>query len=64
MAGSRDRPASQRTRLVLLAIYLVGLFVVSRAALGHWWPPTTHKGLWFYAGLVALLLGNLLVTPF
>lgn len=64
MARTRDTPASQRTRLILLVIYVVGLFVVSRAALGHWWPPTTEKGLWFYAGLVSLLLGNLLVNPF
>jgi len=64
MARPEVRPASQRTRLVLLAIYLVGLFAISNAALGSWWPPATHKGLWFYAGLVALLLGNLLVTPF
>lgn len=64
MARPRNKPASQRTRLVLLGLYLIGLFAVSRAALGHWWPPTTEKGLWFYAGLVALLLGNLLITPF
>jgi len=33
-------------------------------SLNTWLPPTTEKGLWFYSALAALLLGNLLVTPF
>lgn len=33
-------------------------------AFGFWFPPTSEKGLWFYSGLAAILLGNLLVTPF
>jgi hypothetical protein len=64
MAASSVKHPDQRTRLVVLIIYVLGLFVVSKLALGSWWPPTSEKGLWFYAGLVALLLGNLLVTPF
>jgi hypothetical protein len=32
--------------------------------LGSWIPPTTERGIWFYAALAALLLGSLLVTPF
>jgi len=54
----------QRARLLILGLYLALLFLASRIALGTWLPPTTEKGLWFYSGLAALLLGNLLVTPF
>ncbi|MBN2224711.1 MAG: DUF87 domain-containing protein [Deltaproteobacteria bacterium] len=38
--------------------------MASKLALDSWIPPTGEKGLWFYAGLAALLLGNLLVSPF
>lgn len=54
----------QRGRLIILIIYLVGLSIASWAALGSWIPPTSERGIWFYAALAALLLGNLLVTPF
>lgn len=55
---------SQRTRLLILAFYMIILFGASWLALDSWIPPTSYKGLWFYSGLAALLLGNLLVTPF
>jgi hypothetical protein len=55
---------SQRARLFILAAYVVILFCISWFVHGSWLPPTSDKGLWFYAGLAALLLGNLLVTPF
>jgi hypothetical protein len=55
---------SQFTRLLILIIYVILLFVVSKIAFDSWIPPTAEKGLWFYSGLAALLLGNLLVTPF
>jgi hypothetical protein len=64
MAATPANLLTQRIRLVLLIVYVVALFCVSKLALDRWWPPTTEKGLWFYAGLVALLLGNLLVSPF
>lgn len=54
----------QRGRLIILIVYLVGLFVASWAASGNWIPPTSERGIWFYSALAALLLGNLLVTPF
>ena len=57
-------PIGQRSRLIILIVYLVGLFIASWAALGSWIPPTSERGIWFYAALAALLLGNLLVTPF
>jgi len=53
----------QRTRLAVLTIYVFLLFWASKIALGAWFPPTSEKGLWFYSGLAALLLGNLLITP-
>ena len=54
----------QRGRLIILILYLVGLLLTSWAALGSWIPPTSERGIWFYAALAALLLGSLLVTPF
>lgn len=51
---------NQRTRLLILALYVAALFCASKLALGSWVPPTNEKGLWFYSGLAALLLGNLL----
>lgn len=55
---------SQRGRLTILIVYLAGLFIASWGALGTWIPPTTERGIWFYAAFAALLLGSLLVTPF
>ncbi|MEK6285646.1 MAG: DUF87 domain-containing protein [Acidobacteriota bacterium] len=55
---------SQPIRLLILILYLAALFFASKVALGSWLPPSTEKGLWFYSGIAALLLGNLLVTPF
>jgi hypothetical protein len=54
----------QRGRLIILLLYLAGLLVASRAAMGSWIPPTSATGIWFYAALAALLLGSLLVSPF
>lgn len=58
------RRLSQQTRLAILIAYVAALLAASKFALGSWIPPTSEKGLWFYAGLAALLLGNLLLTPF
>ncbi len=55
---------TQFIRLLILITYVILLFVASKLAFDSWLPPTTEKGLWFYSGLAALLLGNLLVTPF
>jgi len=59
-----SRALTQPTRLLILVLYIAGLLVVSKAASGSWFPPTTEKGVWFFSALAALLLGNLLVTPF
>lgn len=55
---------TQTTRLWILILYVIGLFVASRYALGTWLPPASEKGLWFYSGLAAILLGSLLLSPF
>jgi hypothetical protein len=57
-------PMSQPARVLILVLYVLILFLCSKLALNSWIPPSTDKGLWFYSGLAALLLGNLLVTPF
>lgn len=54
----------QRARLVILIIYVAGLLLLSKIALGTWLPPLAEKGVWFYSALAALLLGNLLITPY
>lgn len=58
------QPLSQPVRLLILSIYVGLLFAVSFLSFGSALPPTTEKGLWFYSGLAAILLGNLIVTPF
>ena len=55
---------SQRVRLGILLAYIGCLFVASRIAFGAWMPPTSDKGLWFYSALAALLLGDLILSPF
>jgi hypothetical protein len=60
----RHNSVSQAVRLSYLIGYLAFLFVINRFAFGQWVPPTTSKGLWFYSGAAALILGSLLVTPF
>lgn len=54
----------QTGRLVVLMMYVVALFGMAHAIHGELLPPTNEQGLWFYASFAALLLGNLLVTPF
>ncbi|HEU0074561.1 MAG TPA: DUF87 domain-containing protein [Dehalococcoidia bacterium] len=55
---------SQQERLFILLVYIAILLTASRVVLGSFLPPTSEDGLWFYAGLASLLLGNLIVTPF
>jgi hypothetical protein len=44
--------------------YLVLLAVASRTAFGSWVPETGERGLWLFSGVAALLLGDLLVSPY
>ncbi len=64
MTSTATRTVSQPKRLIILVIYIFGLLVASKIALGSWMPPTSERGLWFYSALAALLLGNLIVSPF
>ena len=54
----------QPARLVILCVYLALLGVVSRISLGEWVPLSATDGLWLYGGLLWLLVGDLLVSPF
>ena len=61
---AQGRCVPQSVRLLYLGVYLAFLFAMNRMAFGQWLPLTTEKGLWFYSGAAALILGSLLVTPF
>lgn len=52
------------TRLWILVLYVIILFFTSWMAFGKLTPPLGEKGFWFYIGLLSLLLGSQLVTPF
>ena len=54
----------QSTRLILVTLEVIILFVVSYLALGSWLPPVGVKGFWFYSALLSLLLGSRIVSPF
>jgi len=55
---------TQPQRAIVLIIYVALLFLFNYLAFGTLFPEKNYKGLWFYAGVASLLLGNLLVTPF
>jgi hypothetical protein len=56
---------NQKGRVIALFLYLFLLLLVSKYVLGAWLPPATGgKAVWFYTGLISLLLGNHLVTPY
>jgi len=60
----RQENVSQPVRLLYLVLYLAFLLWMNQLAFDQWLPLTTSKGLWFYSGAAALILGSLLVTPF
>lgn len=55
---------SQPRRLIHLIIYISFLFLANYLAFGQWIPFTDNRGLWFFGGLAALIIGSLIVTPF
>lgn len=55
---------SQARRTSYLIIYLAFLALANRIGFAQWLPEQGERGLWFVAGASALLLGNLLITPF
>lgn len=60
----RQKNVSQSIRFLYLVLYLAFLFWINQLAFGQLLPLTTSKGLWFYSGAAALILGSLLLTPF
>jgi hypothetical protein len=61
----RDSVAlSQGRRLTILLIEIVVLSVASKIALGTFLPPNGNQGFWFYTGLLGLIFGSRLDTPF
>lgn len=54
----------QPIRYTFLLIELAALFVANRFAFETWLPSADPSGLWFYAALFGLLLGQRLDTPF
>ena len=55
---------TQKARLLILLLYVTFLFIVNYFAFGVFIPSSGGHGLWFYAGMLSILLGNLIVTPY
>lgn len=51
-------------RYTFLLLELAVLFAANQVAFGVWLPTSDAQGLWFYAALFGLLLGQRLDTPF
>ena len=60
----RQTALSQRTRLIVLLIEVAVLCLASFIVFGRPLPPNGDKGFWFYTGLLGLVLGSRLDTPF
>ena len=56
--------SSQPVRFMYLMVYLFFLVTMNQLAFGQWLPRASEKGLWFYSGSAALILGSHLITPF
>ena len=54
----------QSFRYSFLLVELAALVIANRVAFGVWLPTSDPNGLWFYAALFGLLLGQRLKTPF
>lgn len=55
---------TQPRRLIHLVIYIGVLFLANYLAFGQWMPFPDNRGLWFFGGLAALIIGSLIVTPY
>lgn len=55
---------SQGRRLTILVVEIVVLLAASKLALGSLLPPNGNQGFWFYTGLLGLIFGSRLDTPF
>jgi len=60
----REPSLNQKTRFILLLLDVAILSAASWIAFGRIFPPNGEKGFWFYTGLLGLLLGSRLHTPF
>lgn len=60
----RGADLGQRWRAAVLCVYFLALLGASWALSGDLLPPASEKGIWFYSGAAALLLGSLLVSPY
>ncbi len=55
---------SQPRRLLHLTLYLAVLFAANFLAFDRFLPYTDYRGLWFFGGLAAVIVGSLIVTPY
>src|SRR5688572_6076411 len=55
---------AQPARLAAVVVYALAFLGVGRFVQGQFPPPADLGGLWFYAGVAALLLGPFLQEPF
>jgi uncharacterized protein len=53
-----------RQRVISLVVYCAALLVIQYWIVEQHLPPSTIKGLWFYAGIASLLLGSRLLNPY
>lgn len=59
------RPISDvRSRLIVMFGYICVLFIANRFAFGAWLPAPEQTSLWMAAGILNVLLGSFLVTPY
>jgi hypothetical protein len=56
--------AGPRQRVVALIVYCMVLLAIQYWVVEPHLPPSTIKGLWFYAGIASLLLGSRLLNPY
>lgn len=55
---------TQPRRLIYLLLYVCILFLANYLAFGQLTPFSDNRGLWFFGGLAALIIGSLIVTPY
>lgn len=60
----KNPSTGQINRLIHMIVYLCILFLANYLSFGQCLPYTDQRGLWFFSGLAALILGSLIVTPF
>jgi hypothetical protein len=60
----RKPSLAQPARLAAVVVYALAFLAVGRFVQGQFLPPADLGGLWFYAGVAALLLGAFLQEPF